>query len=142
MSSSALESQGIIIQIENSGSPQSFQTITETKDISFRTGSASVIDVTDLASSAKEKRMGLQDEGQCTFSINLIPTNTQHAELVTAKSDRASRRFKVVLTDSGATTYYFRGFVLSVPIAGAVDGVIESAVVVEITGLVSTSLVA
>lgn len=142
MSSSALESQGTVIQVENSGSPQSFQTITQTKDISFRTGSASVIDVTDLASSAKEKRMGLQDEGQCTFTLQFIPTNVVHAELVTAKGDRASRRFKVILTDSAATTYYFRGFVLSVPITAAVDGVIESAVVVEISGLVSTTLVA
>lgn len=139
MSASALESQGIIIQIEGRGSPQVYQTIPNTKDVSFRTGSASVIDVTDLSSSAKEKRMGLQDEGQCTFSLQFVPSNEQHAELVLAKGDRASRAFKVLMTDSPTTTYWFRGFVLSVPITAAVDGVVESAVVVEITGLVTSS---
>jgi hypothetical protein len=139
MSASALESQGILVQIQASGSPQSYTTIPNVKDVSFRTGSASVIDVTDLASSAKEKRMGLQDEGQLTFTLQFVPGNAQHAELVTAKGDRASRAFKVILTDSPTTTYWFSGFVLSVPITGSVDNVVESAVVVEITGLVTST---
>jgi hypothetical protein len=139
MSASALESQGIVLQIEAKGSPQDYATIPNTKDVSFRTGSASVIDVTDLQSSAKEKRMGLQDEGQCTFTLQFVPTNAQHAELVLAKGDRLSRAFKVIMTDSPNTIYWFRGFVLSVPITAGVDGVIESAVVVEITGLVTSS---
>jgi hypothetical protein len=139
MSASALESQGIIVQIEPRGSPQVYETIPNTKDVSFRTGSASVIDVTDLASSAKEKRMGLQDEGQMTFTLQFVPGNSLHAELISAKGDRQSRAFKVLLTDSPTTTYWFRGFVLSVPISASVDNVIESAVVVEITGLVTSS---
>jgi len=140
MSSNALESQGVLLQINaDIGSPYSYSTIPELRDLAFRTGSASVIDVTDLASTAKQKRMGLQDEGQCTFTLNLIPANAQHAALVTAKSDREARNFRVIMTDSPQTVYYFDGFVLSVPINAAVDGVIESAVVVEITGLVSTT---
>jgi len=139
MSASALESQGILIQIESRASPQVYETIPNCKDVSFRTGSASVIDVTDLASTAKEKRMGLQDEGQLTFTLQFVPGNLLHAELVLAKGDRASRAFKVILTDSPQTTYWFRGFVLSVPITGSVDNVVESAVVVEITGLVTSS---
>jgi len=139
MSDSALESQGLVLQIEGKGSPQTYMTIPNVKDVSFRTGSASVIDTTDLSSTAKQKRMGLQDEGQLTFTVQFIPGHEQHAELVLAKGDRASRAFKVILTDSPTTTYWFRGFVLSVPIAASVDNVIESAVVVEITGLVTSS---
>lgn len=139
MSASALESQGVVLQIEGRGSPQVYETIQNVKEVSFRTGSASVIDVTDLASSAKEKRMGLQDEGQLTFTLQFVPGNLQHAELLLAKGDRLSRAFKVLLTDSPTTTYWFRGFVLSVPINLSVDNVIESSVTVEITGLVTSS---
>lgn len=139
MSSNALESQGITLGIELvAGSPVAYDVIPECKDISFRTGSATVIDVTDLSSQAKEKRMGLQDEGQCTFTLNFIPTEATHAELLAAKADRQSRKFEVTLTDaSPATKYQFDGFVLSVPLTASVDGVIESSVTVEITGLVT-----
>ena len=139
MSSGALESQGMTIAIDlGDVSPTSWTDIPDVKDISFRTGSASVIDTTDLSSLAKEKRMGLADEGQCTFTLNFRPKNSAHAELVAAKADRQSRDFKVALTDSPTpTTYYVTGFVLSVPISAGVDAVIESNVTIEITGAVT-----
>ncbi len=139
MSSGALESQGMTIAIDlGDVSPTVWTTIPDVKDLTFRSGSASVIDTTDLSSTAKEKRMGLADEGQCTFTLNFRPKNNAHAELVQAKADRQSRDFKVVLTDTPTpTTYYFTGFVLSVPISAGVDAVIESNVTIEITGAVS-----
>jgi hypothetical protein len=139
MSSNALEAQGIALYIDlGTVSPTSWTQIPDARDINFRTGSAAVIDVTDLSSSAKEKRMGLADEGQCTFTLMFRPKNTAHAELVEAKADRQSRDFKLVLTDGpNPTTYYFTGFVLSVPLAANVDAVIESSVTIEITGPVT-----
>ena len=139
MSSNALESQGIALYIDlGDVSPTTWTQVPDARDINFRTGSATVIDVTDLSSLAKEKRMGLADEGQCTFTLMFRPNNTAHAELVQAKADRQSRDFKVVLTDTpNPTTYYFTGFVLSVPISASVDAVIESNVTIEITGPVT-----
>ena len=88
MSSSALESQGMALYIDRGDvSPTSWTQIPEVKNINFRTGSAAVIDVTDLSSTAKEKRMGLADEGQCTFTLNYRPANGAHAELAQAKAD-------------------------------------------------------
>jgi len=137
MSSNALESQGMTLAISLTGSP-SFQVIPDLKDLQFRTGSAAVIDTTDLSSLAKEKRMGLADEGQCTFTLMIRPKEATHAELITAKSDRQKRTFRVTLTDTPApTVYQFEGFVLSVPIGGTVDAVIESNVTIEITGVVT-----
>jgi hypothetical protein len=140
MSSNALESQGITIAIAVTpvGSPIVYTAIPDAKDINFRTGSAAVIDTTDLSSSAKEKRMGLADEGQCTFTLNFIPKETTHAELVAAKRDRQKRKFQVELTDASPSTIYeFEGYVLSVPISASVDAVIESSVTIEITGEVT-----
>lgn len=139
MSDNALESQGMTLAIDltPATSPVTYTTIPDCKDINFRTGSATVIDVTDLSSLAKQKRMGLQDEGQLTFTLNFIPKQVTHAELLAAKADRLARNFRVTLTDASPVTRYdFKGFVLSVPLSGAVDGVLESSVTVEITGLV------
>jgi hypothetical protein len=139
MSANALESQGIALYIDlGDVSPATWTQIPEVKDINFRTGSATVIDVTDLSSVAREKRMGLADEGKCTYTLNLRPKNNAHAELITAKADRQSRDFKVVFTDApDPSTYYFTGFVLSVPVSASVDAVIESSVTIEITGAVT-----
>jgi hypothetical protein len=138
MSSNALESQGLALYIDlGDVSPTTWTQIPDVKDLNVRTGSATVIDVSDLSSTAKEKRMGLQDEGQCTFTIMFRPSDSAHAELVAAKTDRAIRDFRLVLTDTPATEYRFSGFVLSVPISAGVDAVIESSVTIEISGPVA-----
>ncbi len=138
MSSNALEAQGMTLAIGDGATPEVFTTIPEVTNLNFRTGSAAVIDVTDLSSAAKEKRMGLADEGQCTFTLFFNPKQVTHAELVDAKADRRRRNFRVTMTDSSpATVYAFSGFVLSLPIAASVDGVVESNVTIEITGPVT-----
>lgn len=139
MSDNALESQGTLLAIDLLGTGVTYVTIPDVTNLNVRTGSAAVKDVTDLVSTAKEKRMGLPDEGQCTFTLYLQPKELTltHAELVAAKADRQSRGFKVTLTEaSSPTTYTFSGYVLSMPISAGVDGVIESNVTVEITGAV------
>lgn len=138
MSTNALESQGMVLAIDMLGTGVTYTAIPEVKNLNFRTGSASVIDTTDLSSTAKEKRMGLQDEGQCTFSLMLRPKETTHAELIEAKGDRQKRKFRITLTEASTPTVYnFEAFVLSVPLSASVDAVIESSVTLEITGAVS-----
>jgi hypothetical protein len=138
MSSNALESQGMTLYIDlGDTSPTVWTQVPDLRDLNFRTGAAAVIDVTDLSSTAKEKRMGLADEGQCTFTLMFRPANAAHAELVAAKADRQIRDFRVVMTDTPATEYRFSGYVLSVPISARVDAVVESSVTIEISGAVA-----
>ena len=140
MSSNALEAQGMLIKIGNGASPQVFSTISEIKTFSGPTGSAAVIDVTDLSSSAKEKRMGLADEGQLSFTINYIPDNTQHTLLRTRRASRVETDFKMVFTDdSPSTTWSFSAFVTGFAVSGAVDNVVEANVTLEITGSITQS---
>jgi hypothetical protein len=138
MSDNALDSQGTSLAINTGtvGTP-TWTTITEAKDINFRTGSATVNDVTDLASTAREKRMGLPDEGQCTFTLNYIPQDTSHLALLAARASRAKTQFQLTMTDTPATVYTFFGYVLTMPTQASTDGVIESSVVIEITGTVT-----
>lgn len=137
MSSNALEAQGMLIKIGNGLSPETFATIKEVKTFSGPGGSAAVIDVTDLSSTAREKRMGLKDEGQLNFTINYIPSDTQHALLRTQRSNRQLTSFQLVFTDAGNMTWDFEAYVSGFSVSGAVDGVVEAQVTLEISGSIT-----
>jgi len=140
MSSQALEAQGMELKIGDGASPEVFTAISEIKTFTGPGGSATVIDVTDLSSAAKEKRMGLADEGQLSFTINYIPTDDEHAALREARATREETNFQLVFTDdSPSTTWSFSGFVTGFSVSGAVDGVVEANVTIEITGAISES---
>jgi len=135
MSSNAIETQGMKIQIGSGASPHTFADIPEVKNFSGPGGSASVIDVTDIASTSKEKRMGLRDEGQLQLTINYIPDNPQHLALRTARAGRALTPFKITYTDTApATVWTLYGYVTGFSVSGGVDNVIEAQVTIEITG--------
>lgn len=136
MSSSALQSQGMTIAISDEASPEVYTTIAEVMSIDGPGGSASVIDVTDLSSTAKEKRAGLQDEGQVTFEINYIPTDTQHALLRTVRTAATVRSFRIFFTDSPQTTWTFDALVLGFSVSNSVDDVTKASVTLEVTGAV------
>lgn len=138
MSSQALEAQGMELRIGNGASPEVFTAISEISTFSGPGGAATVIDVTDLSSLAKEKRMGLADEGQLSFTINYIPNDTQHALLRTQRANRQETNFKLIFTDdSPSTTWSFAAFVTGFSVTAAVDGVVQANVTLEITGAIS-----
>lgn len=124
----------MVIRRRSGFSPDAFVAIPEIKSFSGPSGSASIIDVTDLDSEGKEKRMGLKDEGQLQFTINYLPTNTIHQGLRDDRSNRTLRDFQIEFTDSGTTIWEFQGYVTGFSISGAVDGVVEAQVTVEISG--------
>lgn len=138
MSSNAIDAQGIVIaRGSGTGSPETFATIPEVKTFNGPGGSASVIDVTSLQSTAKEKRMGLQDEGQLTFTINYVPGDTVHAGLRADRANMTQRNFKITFTDDPATVWTFAAYVTGFAISGSVDGVVEASVTLEITGSIT-----
>lgn len=135
MSSNALEAQGMTIARGDGASPEVFTTIPEIKSFTGPSGSASIIDVTDLSSAAKEKRMGLKDEGQISFNMSYIPSDTVHAALRADRSNRTLRNFQMTFTDaSPATVWDFQAYVTGFSVSGGVDGVVESSVTLEISG--------
>ena len=137
MSSLALDSQGMIIKIGDAASPEAFTQITEVKDISGPGGSATEIDASDLSSTAKEFRMGLQDEGQVTLTLNWIPTNTQHALLRTNRAAQTLTSFEMDFTDSPVTTWSFTAFIQEISISNSVDSLTEGNVTLRVSGVVT-----
>lgn len=133
----AIESQGITIAISVGASPTSFSTIANVTGFKGPGGSASVIDVSNLASTAKEKLMGLPDEGQFTLDLNFDPDAATHQALRDARKNRTPCEFKITFTDSTPTTAQFNGYVLGFEVSGAVDQQVKAACTIEIDGPVT-----
>lgn len=132
-----IESQGVTVAISYGTSPTVFSTIANVIDFSGPGGQASVIDITNLASTAREKRMGLPDEGQLTLNLNLDPDDATHILLRDARKNRQKCEFKITLTDSTPTTLSFAGYVLGFVVSGGVDDVVKTAITIEIDGPVT-----
>lgn len=130
----SIESQGTTIQYSDGGSPSSFSSIGNIVSFTGPGGSASVIDVSNLDSTFREKRMGLPDEGQFTLEVNLDPDNTSHLALKNARRDRTRLEFRINLTDSTSTKIGFFGYVLNFTISGGVDQVDKASITIEIDG--------
>lgn len=133
---SAIESQGIVVSV-TVGSPTNMSAIGNVVGFSGPGGSANVIDITNLSSLAKEKLMGLPDEGQFTMDINYDPDNASHILLRNARKTRTRCEFRVTLTDTTATNLTFWGYVLGFAITAAVDQQVKASITIEIDGAVA-----
>ena len=133
MSDIALEAQGTVIQVGDFGSPEAYQTIPEVKSIAGPDGQASWMDTTDLASTAKEGRPGLKDEGQVRMQINYVPDNTVHTTLRNAFSNRTKKAIRIIFTDTAPTTKWdFPAYVTGFQVRAEVDGVLMADVTLRI----------
>ena len=139
MSSSALESQGMIIASGDGASPEVFATIPEVRSIGGPDGSDPEIDVTDLSSTAHEFRMGLKDEGSITLDMMYIPKNAVHAALRADRAARTLRNFRITFTDSPATIWDFTAYVQSISVTNAVDSTTDASVTLRISGSITES---
>lgn len=130
----SIESQGIVIAISSVGSPSTFVSISNITGFSGPGGAAAVIDVTNLASTAHEKKMGLPDEGQFSLDINYDPDDASHIALRAARAARTRCEFRVTYTDNTPDIDTFFGYVLGFALQGAVDDVVKASVTIEIDG--------
>lgn len=91
-------------------------------------------DTTTLASTAKEYKLGLQDNG--TLQLNLLydPTDVGQAAMIEARAANAIR--EVVMTLSGGQIATFSVLVKALPIDGSADDDLKSTVDLRITGAI------
>jgi len=101
-------------------------------------GSAAVYETTHLRSTAKEKKVGLPDEGQLTLAINwCLKTDLGQQEASEARKARTEKNFKLTFSDD--STASFSGYVLGMSASGAVDDKVSGSITIEITGAVTWS---
>lgn len=121
-----------------------YDAIGQVKGFAGPTGAAAVIDVTHLQSTAKEKLIGLRDEGNVTLDLFYDPINAT-AQQIALRDDRANRTLQIfdikfADQDAAATSYpsgmNFGAYVSNFSISAAVDNAITGSVTLEITSAV------
>jgi hypothetical protein len=129
--------RGATLHINVDGSPTNFQKVANITDFQGPGGQGTVIDASNLDSVAREKLMGLFDEGQFSCNVNLDPDDTVHKAVRTARRNKTLCEFKLTLTDTSPTIGYFFGYVTGFSHAGGVDALLKAAVTIEIDGEVN-----
>ena len=114
--------------------PQTFAKVGNVQDFTPDGGTATVIDVTNMDSTAKEKRQGLQDNGNYSLTFDSDDTDAGQLRLLAARAAQAVVVFKQTYP-SGLKIRAWQGFVQKVtePAAG-VDKVLRSSATIVVTG--------
>ena len=138
-STNALSSQGMTLAVASGiGSPQVFSTIPELTTIGGPSGSANLLDATDLSSTAKAYNVGLHDEGEIKADIMYIPDNTVHSYLHTSFTGTTLNLFRLTFTDTApAKIWEFQGYVTGFSVTAGVDQILKAAVTIKITGAIT-----
>lgn len=128
------DTTGLTYTSGGSSTPVTFTPISNVKSFSGFDGMASEIDVTNLSSLAKEKRLGIQDFGAFKFDINPDYSDAGQTALRSAKAAATVKSFKVQYPNGKAAS--FSAYVKGMPEQGGVDAVLAGSVDLMITGIV------
>jgi hypothetical protein len=135
-----LDSTGLAYTSGGTATPQTYTAIGNIKTINdFESGSASEIDVTNLSSTAKEKRLGLVDNGGFSLGIHHSNADAGQAAAQARRLDGAAVNMKVILPSGTTPTATFSALVKKFSKNAAVDGVVEGSLDVTINGAITWS---
>jgi Lambda phage tail tube protein, TTP len=137
MSQNAVLTQGTQLKRGDGGSPEVFTAVPDVLSMSGPDASKAEIDVTDLASVAKEFKGGLADFGRLTVEMNYIPGNATHAAMRADFINTLSpvRNWQIAFTNG--RRWDFSGYVASFPGQTAADSVQKSSMVIRLSGAVT-----
>jgi len=135
----ALEAQGTRLFWSASTAQSTAIEITQIVSFGGPSGSAGIIDITNLGSTAKEKLMGLPDEGQVTFDITYQATAASHIALRADRASRSKRNITIAYTDAASSIDYADAYCTGFSISGGVDDVLKASVTLEITGPITST---
>uniref|UniRef100_A0A6M3KKM0 Putative tail protein n=1 Tax=viral metagenome TaxID=1070528 RepID=A0A6M3KKM0_9ZZZZ len=135
----ALEAQGSIVYFSTTSANTTAAAGAVEQVVSFNgpSGSAGVIDVTSLESTAKEKLIGLRDEGSISFDINFVATASVQTKMRDMRAARTLSNIAIAFNDVGKTLAGMKCYVSGFAISGAVDNKITASVQCEISGPVT-----
>ena len=91
-------------------------------------------ETTNLASTAKEYKLGLQDNGTLQLSVLYDPADVGQAAMILARTGNLTK--EVVMTLSGGQVATFDALVKALPIDAAADDDLKSTIDLRITGAI------
>lgn len=126
--------QDTTISIDNSGgTPVAIGGVESIGEIG--SGTATEIPTTTLASTAKEFRQGLKDNGSYTITFSRRnQDDLGQKELFDAMAAQATREFIITLPESTANVITHNGFVQNITTAINADGVVTGSATIRVTG--------
>jgi hypothetical protein len=130
-----IKTQGTQVQVRDAGG--TLRQILGVVSFSGPGGQAAVIDATTLASTRKEKDMGLPDEGQFTLTCKWLSADVGQLRLLALRAAGTVGSFLVTYANGSTDT--FSGLVLGAPRSGGTDAHIEVTYTIEVTGEVVTA---
>ena len=133
MSSTAINSQGSTLEVDDTIPGTADTAVINIKTFSGFDGEASEIDVTNLSSTAKEFRSGLQDFGSFSFEWHPDYTDPGQNAVRSAQASGEVKTLKLTLPNGDIAD--FSGLIKNASsITGGVDAVVDGSVSVKITG--------
>jgi hypothetical protein len=134
----AFDSTGLTYTSGGTATAATFTAIANVKSISdLESGSASEIDVTNLASTAKEFRLGLADNGSFSLTIDHSNADAGQALLQAKRISGAAVNMKVILPSGTTPTASFSALVKKFSKTAAVDGVVGATCDVRVNGAIT-----
>ena len=134
----ALDTTGLTYTSGGTATPATYTAIANVRSFSdFESGSAAEIEVTHLASTAKEFRLGLVDNGSFTMTIDHSNADGGQAALQARRLDGVATNMKVTLPSGTTPVASFSGLVKKFTKSAAVDGVITASVDVRVNGAIT-----
>jgi len=114
---------------------EAFTTVAEVKSISGPNTQTSIIDITHMQSdnNTREFLPTLIDPGEMSFVINFLPNSSGHQGLRTDQKNRTKRNWKLVFTDSAATTYSLAGYITGFGITAEIENALQANCTVKLT---------
>ena len=109
----------------------------EVKNISGPNGNAAVIDITNLDSTAKQKMMGLPDEGQVSVELNFAYStslNDKVKDIIADRKARSKKKWGILFSDASSSLAQADGYVTGFGVTGSVDNILTANITVEIDG--------
>jgi predicted secreted protein len=139
MPTQAVAAIGTLLKIGDGGSPETFTTIAEVRDITGPSLSLTLVDVTSHDSTGNyiENIPTFKSGGTVTFQLNFLPSHaTQSAAsgLLAAYNNRTLRNFQLVFTNPGNTTWSFAAYVTQFTPSAPVQGALTASVTLSIQG--------
>lgn len=135
----AIESQGLIVffSTTSANSTAAAAMLEQVNSVAGPSGAAAVIDVTHLQSTAKEKLLGLRDEGNITLDCNFLATGTVQNKMRDSRSQRTIANIGIGFNDTAKTMAAMECYVSGFSVNAGVDAKLTCAITCEINGPVT-----
>jgi hypothetical protein len=135
----AYDSTGLAYTSGGTFTPTTYTACANIKSFSGFDGQGSDIDVTNLASAAKEFRIGLIDNGMLSLDMHLDRADAGQLAMQAAQVGSLLKAFKLILPSGSTPNASFNAYVKKFALQGAVDGVVGLSVDLKISGAVTWS---